>query len=82
MNDSFICRGLWKLGQSILFETSTFNEEHRRTIANIEGSKGNSFDLTALVTMVVPIAPDHLRGNLPKGYMRLWDGTGPSQSDP
>ena len=38
-------------------------------------------DLIAMVTAILPIPPG-ASSNSPKGCLRLWDGTGPSLSDP
>jgi hypothetical protein len=39
-------------------------------------------DLTAAVTAIVPVPERWRRRDTPRGYLRLWDGTGPSRSDP
>lgn len=52
------------------------------------GGGGNGFeasaqgDLTAAVTAIIPVPECFRRRDTPRGYVRLWDGTGPSLSDP
>lgn len=81
LNDSFICKSLWKLGQIILSQYPTVREENTLTIGGTSQTERRTFDLTVLVTAIERIKSDD-QGKSPKGYIRIWDGTGSSESDP
>jgi hypothetical protein len=52
------------------------------SVSAADPSKVNG-DLTCLVTAVIATPPEHLKGPnpVPFGYLRVWDGTGPSRTD-
>lgn len=83
--DCILSRCLWKFGQFLIKNKPTILEEHKSTIASFDhGAEGvdGHFDLTALVTMVIPISAAERGPLTPRGYLRIWDGTGPPITDP
>jgi len=85
LTDCFLSRCLWKFGQYFIINNSTILEEHKSTIASFDhGAEGSevNFDMTALVTMVIPIPATERGPMAPRGYLRIWDGTGPPITDP
>ncbi|KAL7543791.1 hypothetical protein ACHAXR_013242 [Thalassiosira sp. AJA248-18] len=83
---------LWRWGQHRLSVHPTMSPNCHLSIDNVgdyHNNNGNnnlevsiSGDLTAAVTAIIPM-PEHLRRrDTPRGYIRLWDGTGPSRTDP
>ena len=77
---------LWKWGQQRLSEHPTMSPNCHLSIAGLGEHNDNAEvcepgDLTAAVTAIIPM-PEHLRRrDTPRGFIRLWDGTGPSFSD-
>lgn len=79
---------LWLWGQQRLATYPTMTPSCYLSIGGV-GDINNSFaetsvsgDLTAAVTAIIPM-PENLRHrDTPRGFIRLWDGTGPSRSDP
>jgi len=47
-----------------------------------DATRGARGDLTAMVTAILPVPPEQRSGITPRGFLRIWDGTGPPQSDP
>lgn len=79
---------LWLWGQQRLATYPTMTPSCYLSIGGV-GDINNSIaetsvsgDLTAAVTAIIPM-PENLRHrDTPRGFIRLWDGTGPSRSDP
>ena len=77
---------LWRWGQMRLSTHPTMSPSCYLAISQVNDHVGNtevlvSGDITAIVTSILP-TPKHLRENdTPRGFLRLWDGTGPSRSD-
>ena len=76
-NDSYLSRCLWKLGQNLISEHSMVNVEHHKNLGYVNEAGVKSFDLTGLITMIIPFNSP----NGPLGCIRIWDGTGTSNSD-
>ena len=87
-----LLNNLWTWGQHRLAAHPTMSPlchlsigefgEHNNNGNNHSFEVPISGDLTAAVTAIIPM-PEHSRGrDTPRGYIRLWDGTGPSLSDP
>ena len=81
--------GLWKWGQNRIMKTPTIRRESRVTIGQIGNfsqnadSMGGAFsdrDLTVMVAAKFS-TPTQARAPLPAGFLRVWDGTGASESD-
>ena len=47
-----------------------------------ESAVASGGDLTVVVTGIVETPEEMRRRDSPRGYLRVWDGTGPSRSDP
>jgi hypothetical protein len=81
-------KNLWLWGQQRLATHPTMSPNCYLSIGGV-GDSNNSIaetsvsgDLTAAVTSIIPM-PENLRHrDTPRGFIRLWDGTGPSRSDP
>jgi hypothetical protein len=83
---------LWKWAQHRIFAYPTINAEHRFTLAKMGlverdgvGPQEESVqdrDLTVLVTATFPYPQTRRSGITPRGFLRVWDGTGMSRSDP
>ena len=80
---------LWKWGQhrisafptmkaSISFKLSDFQRQDSEKI-ELFGEENARGDSTVMVTGIIP-AGGNL--NVPRGFLRVWDGTGPPMSDP
>ena len=83
-----LVNSLWRWGQQRLSSHPTMSPNCYLSIAGVGGDDSENIevsasgDLTAVVTAIIP-TPQHLRRrDTPRGYIRLWDGTGPSRSDP
>mmetsp|Transcript_29561 Transcript_29561/g.61661 ORF Transcript_29561/g.61661 Transcript_29561/m.61661 type:complete len:883 (+) Transcript_29561:438-3086(+) len=86
--------GLWRWGQRRLSAHPTMSPNCYLSIAEAVGSEhdcnnnDNDFersvsgDLTAAVTAIIAMPESLRRRDSPRGYLRLWDGTGPSRTDP
>ena len=80
-------QNLWNWGQTRISEHPTMSPNCHLSIAGVGDHNDNAEisepgDLTAAVTAIIPM-PEHLRRrDTPRGFIRLWDGTGPSRSDP
>eukprot|EP00986_Skeletonema_menzelii_P006250 scaffold2358_cov222-Skeletonema_menzelii.AAC.4 len=78
---------LWRWGQRRLSSHPTMSPNCYVAISQVSDHVDNfevsvSGDITAVVTSILP-TPEHLRrSDTPRGFLRLWDGTGPSRSDP
>lgn len=83
--------GLWQWGQNRIMRSPTIRRESRVTIGQIgnftrdAGSMGGAFsdrDLTVMVAAKFS-TPTQARSvtPLPTGFLRVWDGTGASESD-
>jgi len=79
---------LWLWGQQRLAAHPTMSPNCYLSIGGVGDSNNSnvetsvSGDLTAAVTAIIPM-PENLRHrDTPRGFIRLWDGTGPSRSDP
>jgi hypothetical protein len=79
-------QNLWSWGQQRLSEHPTMSPNCHLSIAGLGCGSDNAEvcepgDLTAAVTAIIAM-PEHLRRrDTPRGFIRLWDGTGPSRSD-
>ncbi len=81
---------LWKFGQEAMAKRSTVDASFRMMIENVETTPESNLDpqnknygdLIVMVTNVIPF-PASLRSRTsPRGFVRVWDGTGPSSTDP
>lgn len=45
-------------------------------------TRGDRGDLTAMVAAIIGVPEEQRTGITPRGYLRIWDGTGPPVSDP
>ncbi|KAL7432027.1 hypothetical protein ACHAXM_002879 [Skeletonema potamos] len=85
--DLDLTNALWRWGQLRLSTHPTMSPNCYIAISQVSDQVDNfevsvSGDITAIVTSILPI-PEHLRRrDTPRGFLRLWDGTGPSRSDP
>lgn len=83
-----LANDLWRWGQRRLAGHPTVSENCFLSIDRVGDSlNGNrevptAGDLTAVVTAILPVPEQFRRRDTPRGYVRLWDGTGPSRSDP
>ncbi|GKY92238.1 hypothetical protein MPSEU_000195000 [Mayamaea pseudoterrestris] len=86
---------LWHWSQKRLLEHPTMKAEHALTIEEMKPQgdqdralfhdEAASGDLTVMVTAVIPSplqSDDNIRGTVPFGYLRVWDGTGFPGRDP
>ena len=78
---------LWIWGQKRLSNHPTMSPNCYLSIAGVGNDHDNvevsaSGDLTAAVTAIIPMPVNLLRRDTPRGFVRLWDGTGPPRSDP
>ena len=82
-----LANSLWRWGQRRLSSHPTMTAKCKLSIAGLDQPDENrevsiSGDLTAIVTAIIPY-PEHLRRrDTPRGYIRLWDGSGRPVSDP
>lgn len=84
---------LWEWGQKRLNLHATMKQEHRFRIRdmlpqkefrlNASGSveAANRGDMFALISAIIPWDDDTIPPPKPKGFLRVWDGTGESTSD-
>jgi Telomeric single stranded DNA binding POT1/CDC13 len=84
---------LWTWGQKRLRLHATMKQEHRfrirdvfpqndtRRNASISLETANRGDMFALITAIIPWDDDSAPPPKPKGFLRVWDGTGESTSD-
>ena len=85
--DLDLTNALWRWGQRRLSTHPTMSPNCYIAISQVSDHVDNfevsvSGDITAVVTSILP-TPEHLRrSDTPRGFLRLWDGTGPSRSDP
>jgi len=83
---------LWKWGQKRFLSHATMRLSHsfRLSEISVQGTvdekdliehniKG---DITALVCAVIPVPSQQISGVTPRGFLRIWDGTGGPFSDP
>jgi len=88
--DQSRCRKLWYWGQRQLSLYPVYSAKEQVSLASldidVESDKLFAVDvcgdLTAMVTAIIPVPNDKKSPSTPHGYLRLWDGTGPSLSDP
>lgn len=79
-----LANSLWRWGQQRLSQHPTISRTCRVSIGLVGEFEQtiSDRDLTAIVTEITPV-PLHLRRkDLNRGYIRIWDGTGPSYADP
>lgn len=91
-NNLPLVNNLYRWGQKRLSNHPTVSPNCYLSIAGLGGNSDNdnnnhrevstSGDMTAVVTSIIAIPEELRRRDTPRGYIRLWDGTGPSQSDP
>jgi len=82
--DWALANSLWRWGQRRLSQHPTISRTCRISIGLVGAFEQtiSDRDLTAIVTDITPV-PLHLRRcDLNRGYIRIWDGTGPSYADP
>jgi len=80
---------LWKWGQTRLAQFPTIKEVTQRTLrqvshqdeATLESENEIVGDFTAMVTAILPFPNLMVSGCTPRGFLRLWDGTGPPICD-
>lgn len=82
---------LWEYGQNLMTKRSTVkNASYRMMIENIEtapettnNAPNKDFgDMIVMVANVIPFPTALQSSSSPRGFLRAWDGTGPSSSDP
>ena len=82
---------LWKWGRKRLFSHATMkrslsfklSDMQRQDHSHIELSDDNiQGDLTLLVTAIIPVPSERRNRLTPRGFLRVWDGTGLPASDP
>lgn len=82
-----LTNSLWRWGQRRLSSHPTMSPNCKISISGLDQPIDNvemsvTGDLTVVVTAILP-CPNHLRRrDTPRGYIRLWDGSGPPRSDP
>ncbi|KAL3797465.1 hypothetical protein ACHAWO_000665 [Cyclotella atomus] len=82
-----LANSLWRWGQRRLSSHPTMSPSCTISISGLDKPVENvevtvAGDLTAVVASIIP-CPEHLRRrDTARGYIRLWDGTGPPRSDP
>ncbi len=79
-----LANSLWRWGQRRLSQHPTISRTCRISIGSVGEFEQtiSDRDLTAIVTDIISV-PLHLRrSDLNRGYIRIWDGTGPSYADP
>jgi hypothetical protein len=85
-SDETQAKELWNWGQGRLGSHSTINAEHRFTLASIVANQDNGRlkdqDLTVMVTAKFPFPLNARSAVMPRGFLRVWDGTGASTTDP
>lgn len=91
VEDAKTSRKMWKWSKAMFSKFPTIvNEDKTFLISGINEEIENptkdnpstvSGDLTCLVTAVIPYPRDSLSDRTPFGFIRVWDGTGPSKSD-
>jgi hypothetical protein len=82
-------RELWFYGQDLLSKYPTVNPKYRINIESIapynsnEKSDSKKYgDLTVMVARIIPFPISIRTNNSPKGFLRVWDGTGNPVTDP
>jgi hypothetical protein len=84
--------GLWKWGQARLANFSTIKQSDQRTLEQMclevdrgmeaDNSASNTMgDFTVMVSGIIPMPESQKSLISPVGFLRVWDGTGPSKSD-
>ena len=81
---------LWEYGQELMTKRSTVkNAFYRMMIEKIEtapetnDAQNKDFgDMIVMVANVIPFPTTLQSSSSPRGFLRVWDGTGPSTSDP
>jgi len=75
---------LWRWAQERLANHSTINEEFRNNISQITElgkSQTTHGDLTVMIAGIITIPRESRRQHLPRGFLRIWDGSGRPISD-
>jgi hypothetical protein len=83
---------LWKWGQARLANFSTIKQSDQRTLEQIgleddrgmevdNGASNTMGDFTVMVSDIIPMPESQKSLISPVGFLRVWDGTGPSKSD-
>ncbi len=80
---------LWEYGQSLFSKQSAVNRAFRIMIENVEivpesnnDPRKDYGDMIAMVANVIPFPISLQSPTSPRGFIRAWDGTGPSSTDP
>jgi hypothetical protein len=85
-SDETRAKQLWNWAQERLGSHSTINVEHQFTLASIVANEDNGHlqdqDLTVMVTAKFPFPLNARSAVMPRGFLRVWDGTGTSTTDP
>jgi hypothetical protein len=83
-----VVKELWIHGQELLSSHPNANPKFRIGIedvisnSNTNAEEENYGDLTVMVTNIIPFPRSRESTSSPKGFLRVWDGTGPPQCDP
>lgn len=84
---------LWNWGQTRLANYSTIKQSEQRTLEQIgleedrgigiddDGTSVTIGDFTVMISAIIPMAESQKNEMTPVGFLRVWDGTGPSKSD-
>lgn len=78
---------LWRYGQRLLLNRPTINPKFRTRIENIcpytdNESEEKYGDIIVMIARFIPYPSSRLTSNSPRGFLRVWDGTGPPATDP
>jgi hypothetical protein len=82
-----LANDLWQWGQKRLSSHPTISPNCKLSISGLDQPAedvevpNTNVDLTAVITAIIPF-PGSPRHDTPRGWVRLWDGTGPPRSDP
>lgn len=82
----------WKWARNRLYSYATMKESQSFKLCDMGRQGYNQMDLymdgntrgdlTVIVTAVIPYPPEVASSSTPKGFLRVWDGTGLPESDP
>jgi len=91
-NDERRFAELWKWGQKRLFSHASMKVSQSFKLADMRrqdnwqmetyGEDNTRGDLTVMVAAILPVPKELINGISPRGFLRVWDGTGFPASDP
>lgn len=85
-------QSLWRWGQYRLAHFPTIKQSEQRTLEQmrhqhdqgtdgVDSEQNLNGDLTVMVTAIIPMPEEDRTHCTPMGWLRIWDGTGISDSD-